>query len=96
MLRAFRDSQGLEWRVWDVLPGAAANTFSMGFDALAAAKGDYAKGWLCFESTAQKRRLAPIPAGWDDSADTELERLCANAAAVPARRRHGDEARTSA
>jgi hypothetical protein len=30
-------------------------------------------GWLCFEGGADKRRLTPVPAGWDQAPDTELE-----------------------
>lgn len=32
-------------------------------------------GWLCFESGNEKRRLTPIPPGWDEQADRELEEL---------------------
>jgi hypothetical protein len=38
-------------------------------------------GWLAFESPAGRRRLAPIPTGWDDLPDDALARLCD--AAVP-------------
>lgn len=43
-------------------------------------------GWLCFESTAEKRRLAPVPIGWDELADHDLERLCQEEARPTARR----------
>ena len=29
-------------------------------------------GWLCFESPAAKRRLAPTPDGWEEVPDVEL------------------------
>jgi len=29
-------------------------------------------GWLCFESAASKRRLAPTPADWEEVPDAEL------------------------
>jgi hypothetical protein len=35
-----------------------------------------AGGWLAFECTTEKRRLAPIPQHWEQLADEELERLC--------------------
>jgi hypothetical protein len=40
-------------------------------------------GWLTFESAAEKRRLAPIPAGWEDLDDAGLEQLCQRARPVP-------------
>lgn len=35
-----------------------------------------ASGWLTFECPTEKRRLAPIPAHWEQLEDAELERLC--------------------
>lgn len=43
-------------------------------------------GWLCFQSEAGKRRLAPPPEGWEEAPPEELEALCHRAAAAPARR----------
>lgn len=39
-------------------------------------------GWLCFENHIDKRRLTPIPAGWDEADDGELEGLLARANSV--------------
>ena len=41
-------------------------------------------GWLCFESTSAKRRLAPVPRGWDDLDDDALRSLLGKAAPVSA------------
>ena len=86
MLRGFIDSTGVEWRVWEVLPsrtesGSDLRTLS----SLQATP--FANGWLCFESHDEKRRLAPIPNGWESRDPTRLEELCAQATIVPARRR---------
>lgn len=75
MLRAFTDSTGLEWRVWDVLPTTAVSDA-----AVAALTGSlqhtaFANGWLCFESVSEKRRLAPIPQGWEFNDPQLLEQL---------------------
>jgi len=44
-------------------------------------------GWLAFESARERRRLSPIPAAWEIVPDSELERMCGNAApAAPPRR----------
>src|SRR5687767_12314679 len=45
------------------------------------------RGWLAFESEHDKRRFAPIPVGWEELTDQELESLCARAAPAPAKRR---------
>lgn len=41
--------------------------------------GALADGWLCFESGSEKRRLAPIPDGWDALPDAQLEEFLAQA-----------------
>ncbi|HEX5726490.1 MAG TPA: hypothetical protein VFX98_13535 [Longimicrobiaceae bacterium] len=41
-----------------------------------------AGGWLVFEGPTERRRLVPIPPGWDHWPDAELERLCARAQPV--------------
>ena len=28
---------------------------------------EYSSGWLCFESEGEKRRLAPVPDGWEEA-----------------------------
>jgi hypothetical protein len=39
-------------------------------------------GWLCFESVAGRRRLTPIPAGWDECNVEALEIYCRSATPV--------------
>ncbi|MEW5926981.1 MAG: hypothetical protein AB1941_05840 [Gemmatimonadota bacterium] len=39
----------------------------------------YAGGWLCFQSGDRKRRLAPVPDGWETRADAGLVELWRNA-----------------
>jgi hypothetical protein len=33
---------------------------------------EFSQGWLCFESEGEKRRLAPIPAGWQEAGPDRL------------------------
>jgi len=93
MLRGFTDSTGVEWRVWEVFPATAATHRASGSpkgDALTQAKikdTAFAQGWLCFESTAEKRRLAPIPTGWEFHEPSALEQLRDQATVVPHRQR---------
>lgn len=89
MLRGFTDSTGVEWRVWEVFPNRAATQTSADSFSTAKLKGTaYAEGWLCFESMTEKRRLAPIPEGWDRRERPDLEQLLAQATPVEGRR-HG-------
>jgi hypothetical protein len=87
MLRGFVDTAGVEWRVWEVFPGkgptkrrAAAALSRSSLNGTA-----FADGWLCFESDKEKRRLAPIPRGWESHDKKTLEALCGKATLVPAR-----------
>jgi hypothetical protein len=36
----------------------------------------YGRGWLTFESLAEKRRLVPIPNGWEEASNAALRALC--------------------
>jgi hypothetical protein len=64
-LRIFKDDEGVEWQVWDTVPDASRRMVQTG----------YSEGWLTFQSDGQKRRLAPIPAGWVDAAEPALQQL---------------------
>ena len=37
---------------------------------------EFAYGWLCFETTGEKRRLAPVPEGWERADDETIEQWC--------------------
>jgi hypothetical protein len=37
---------------------------------------EYSNGWLCFESEGEKRRLAPVPPGWEEAGPDRLSMLC--------------------
>jgi hypothetical protein len=64
-IREFRDSAGVEWRVWDTTPWERAV-----YDERL--KG----GWLTFESAGSRKRLAPIPRGWEEASPERLELMC--------------------
>src|SRR5215210_2723376 len=42
----------------------------------------YGAGWLTFESLDEKRRLTPIPQGWEELSQEELRALCQHARIV--------------
>jgi hypothetical protein len=63
-IREFSDSAGVKWRVWSTVPR------SPGVDESLRA------GWLTFESTLGRRRLAPIPRGWEEASPERLDLMC--------------------
>jgi hypothetical protein len=42
----------------------------------------FAAGWLVFQAPHERRRLAPIPAGWETLSSDDLARLCERATPV--------------
>ena len=43
------------------------------------------RGWLCFESSRERRRLQPIPEKWEHSTDADLAALLQRARVAPRR-----------
>lgn len=66
-IRDFTDASGVRWRVWSTVPHTSGVFTSM--------QG----GWLTFESTNLRRRLVPIPAGWEDASPARLRQYCLQA-----------------
>ncbi len=65
-MRDFTDSAGVAWRVWATMPQVGA-----------AYEERYRAGWLTFEdATGNRRRLAPIPPGWQEALPERLELMC--------------------
>ena len=83
-VREFTDSQGREWRAWDVTPDEL-NPRTKDEDYLAQL---YHTGWIVFETRAgdDKRRLYPIPRGWSELPDAEVAVLLQKAEIVPQRK----------
>jgi len=80
MLREFKDQKGVEWLVWDVYPSSGSAADSRVSDSgNAFPHRELNEGWLCFESAAEKRRVAPIPPGWEMWEPERLETLCSGA-----------------
>ena len=77
----FTDRAGRLWRVWYTMP---AN------EVAASLPDDWKGGWLTFESGEEKRRLAPVPEGWDDLRPERLELLCRVAKPTTTSFRHQD------
>lgn len=83
-VREFTDSSGRQWRAWDVAPDEL-NPRTKDEDYLAQL---YYTGWIVFEAVngQDKRRLYPIPKGWEELPAAELEVLLQKAEIVPKRK----------
>ena len=73
---------GCDWQVWEVHPGRSE--FSL--DVSMVAEGNR-EGWLCFRCSDSKRRLIPIPEGWENLPDNQLAELTRRAMVVAEGRR---------
>src|SRR3954447_19070534 len=83
-VREFTDSAGREWRAWDVAPdGLSPRTKDEDYLAQL-----YHTGWIVFETKEgdDKRRLYPIPKGWNELPEAELTVLLHKAEVVPKRK----------
>jgi hypothetical protein len=56
-MRTITDRSGIEWEVFEVFPG----TEGRGTGRIPVTFRD---GWLCFQSPFERRRMVPIPLGW--------------------------------
>jgi hypothetical protein len=83
-LREFVGDDGQNWQVWDTRPTTPAGDSPRGD----AREGPVEKatelpliskkreaGWLTFTSTAERRRLSPIPDDWERADETSLRAL---------------------
>ena len=74
-MRTFRDTAGLEWTVFEVRRANEETNWAY-------LPRGFRSGWLCFEGTAGKRRLSPVPDGWKSLDQDGLDRLLRRATAV--------------
>lgn len=91
-LREFTASDGRQWRVWDVTPETMHPT-TRTEDFLA----PYLEGWLVFESFdgSAKCRLHPIPRGWSEAPDEELEEMLHRSESIRGERISGPHGRAA-
>ena len=68
-------------QVWDVF--AVSTVASTARRVLVQA--DLQSGWLAFQCGEQRRRLAPLPPGWDEMSDTALRALMDKASPIASR-----------
>lgn len=80
-MREFVDDTGTAWRVWSVAIDRA-----YGASARESYLGELRDGWLCFESSTERRRLARYPDDWHVLTDQQLAELLEQASPVPRRK----------
>jgi hypothetical protein len=89
--RTIQDRSGREWQVWDTYPDqfrpltkdAASEDMLAGMARVPiTVPTELAGGWLVFLSGADRRRLAPIPPGWDAMPAHELANFIERAVRV--------------
>ena len=86
-LRELKDLDGRLWQVWESRPTAPAADSAegryFGADRAGTILGRFgpgrAEGWLTFTSGDERRRLSPIPDGWQNASDALLRRHLAAA-----------------
>jgi hypothetical protein len=95
--RDFTDAHGVQWQVWAVVPSSAERRDAperrsrgrtdsgrrVRQELRIRMESGLAQGWLVFESTHEKRRLRPIPDGWDQLDDSGLAKLLHEAVPAP-------------
>ena len=74
--RTFTDPGGTMWQAWSVVPDEHSDWPEHARKHL---PDSMANGWLCFESEREKRRLHPLPAGWENWSEEELLAFCNSA-----------------
>ncbi len=99
--REFTDSSRVTWDVWEVYPNLGDRRAAPGdrrrfiresadrrtaFNP-ARVSPEYEHGWLAFQSGTERRRLAPVPIGWEQLDERGLEQLCRVATPVGRPRR---------
>jgi len=70
--RTFKDAEGRDWEVWDVVPSKWVGRTLDG-------------GWLAFQSGTDRRRLNLLPLYWATAPETELRELLERAKPVSMR-----------
>ncbi len=96
--KAFIDAQHRRWDVWDVHPAAIERRTGLDRRHAPRPEPErrvraerrrmrlapeLREGWLCFECSGERRRLAPIPSGWELLTESELASLCLSATLAP-------------
>lgn len=91
-LREYSDPAGIRWTVWNIAPrfeavrsGAERRLTRTEVAVERRSSADrrrrvidpmVLRGWLCFESERERRRLSPVPPDWQECGEEALARYC--------------------
>lgn len=100
--RTFTDVLGVIWEVWEVYPRLLERRLLRERRAARRRSGERRHvpvgrptlprqimgGWLAFQSRHERRRVIPVPDGWEDCSDRELQGFLSqsNVSSRPAQR----------
>jgi hypothetical protein len=79
--RRFHDAVGNEWRVHIVVHAPRIGPMYPAHSA----QFRPSSAWLAFESESERRRLSPVPLGWEGADVDELQRLLQSATVITRR-----------
>ncbi len=96
-IREFVDAAGVAWQAWDVQEAVARRQLhrrkrhTLGYTGEERRKRRDRRfrrartpaAWLAFASPTEKRRIYPIPQGWDAASEEDLRRWCSEALPPP-------------
>lgn len=86
--RVFSDERGIEWQVWEVIPTLAQRELRhRDPQARTSVSRELKHGWLAFQSRDERRRVVPIPDGWETLSDAGLVALLDQSVPVAPTRR---------
>ena len=77
-MRTLIDRAGVTWDIYEVYPLVERRAVSRVPD-------QYRTGWLCFQSALERRRLAPVPLGWQEWDERSLLNALISGEAFPRR-----------
>ena len=92
-LREFGGLGGRRWEVWDTIPSTPRDYADTAMGRLLSSRPEVESGagipgrftpgresgWLTFASGTERRRLSPIPEGWESCGEEELRRYLTRA-----------------
>lgn len=96
--RKITDQHECTWDVWEVIPASVARRVTDERAAEPAGRAprremqivvadDLREGWLAFQCEKERRRITPVPLGWEKMTDDELIGLLGRATPVAHARR---------
>ena len=85
--RRFRDAEGVEWRVHVIVQAPKVGPLYPAHSA----QFRPATAWLAFDSNLERRRLSPVPKGWEDVDAEQLQQLLRTATLITRRLKEGGD-----